>query len=451
MRNYTFPNEETDDSVPQKFTATGSDARCRHALHKVLADTYIEARKLWDHNRAVCIANGGTPDDSELYGPNESQREIERFLEFTGLIPTRPVYVEELNLLDYDNNAPGLDSAIRPSGPTRQDQKWRRFLSLPSDAGATLRRRSSTLSHTITRAMSQPFLQFVPKRKRRKCVSMPDLPNIVEEVPSTGTSVPASNFSFAPTRMKKARRNTVSSTMTTETMSSVNSTSSTASRASSYEGPWISRNEDLYSTRPEYKESRKPVYVPKGQLPPFSFTPRTSSSSASPPSNPASPPVVATRKIKRRLTEPGQRSPVKSFPSPSKPEITLPVSTSSTPTGTLKRLSSLEILPSNIPFNVTVRSSPVPDWLPSYPPPPTPSSFRPNFLLLLSPAEPLPKPEPRTYQKLLVGAILLMPIISLLLFLGFLHLYADYFFPFIIPVMVLVKIEALFFGNCERN
>jgi len=44
-------------------SSSKNDGRSRHSLHKLLADNYVEARKLWDYNRAMCYQNGGIPDE----------------------------------------------------------------------------------------------------------------------------------------------------------------------------------------------------------------------------------------------------------------------------------------------------------------------------------------------------------------------------------------------------
>jgi hypothetical protein len=103
-------------------------------------------------------------------------KEIEGFLEFTGLLPRRPVYIEEEDPVDeVDALEEEEDTAESENDPpTFKSPGWHRLLP-QAESPLKLRRRSSTLSYKITKAMSQPFLAL-PSR-RRKCLSLSDMPS----------------------------------------------------------------------------------------------------------------------------------------------------------------------------------------------------------------------------------------------------------------------------------
>ncbi|KAF5354504.1 hypothetical protein D9758_012407 [Tetrapyrgos nigripes] len=507
------------------------DALSRQLMQKLMADGYAAARRTWDYNRAVCIANGGTPDDSACYGPTPVQREIESFLEFTGLLPRRPVYIEEEDPeqdVEEEEDTCDEENGLEVCPPTPKSGRWHRLLP-QTESPLKLRRRSTTLSHTITKAVSQPFLQALPSR-RRKCLSMSDLPkaspqNVGEAMvasssskspvfaaPVTGrsrgntvssndcastvkpsrsksdtvapttttssTTPPMSPKSTVSTLLpfgRRSRSNTVSSTTSTTTSSTIpsnfalvlpfrrsrrntiSSTSTSSTTASSYSTStssttsttttsqstvvWRSKNEDIYNKLiekhprmfpAEYHEARKPIRVPKGQIPPFTFTPPSAHQST----------VMHSRRLSYDPT------PTSQSPSPLKSEVKLPTSAPPTPSGSR---SSFRV---SQPLEITIRKWEAPEWIPSYPPPPTPTriiSSTPRLKTQVD--EPaLHLPVLKLWEKCLVGSFVFFFLSLLLIPLILIYLYGGYYlFPVIGPFMMYACLKSLIFPDSSES
>ncbi|KAJ3730817.1 hypothetical protein C8R42DRAFT_17548 [Lentinula raphanica] len=122
--DYTVPPQRC---VP----ADRIDARCMHNFQKMMAESYMAGRQYWiDH-----------PDE----GPNEAQQEVEKFLEFTGLLPKRlvpQVEPEPLSMLlkkhsGSSSSSSSISSDAEPPSPTKSRPRWKRYFTMSSTSSSS--------------------------------------------------------------------------------------------------------------------------------------------------------------------------------------------------------------------------------------------------------------------------------------------------------------------------
>ncbi|KAJ3996003.1 hypothetical protein F5050DRAFT_186520 [Lentinula boryana] len=151
------------------------DAICMHKMQKLMADSYIEGRKYWAEN----------PDAA----PNEAQLEVEKFLEFTALLPkrTRPSEIEPVLIVSDEEDSSALTSISEQGFPTppKVRPRWMRYLSFSSNVSSFPKAPSPSRS----RLMSLPLIgkiqrpSFPQKRLRRfsRAITPPVLKRTVSE------------------------------------------------------------------------------------------------------------------------------------------------------------------------------------------------------------------------------------------------------------------------------
>ncbi|KAJ3809535.1 hypothetical protein EV368DRAFT_66103 [Lentinula lateritia] len=177
------------------------DAMAKHQMQMMMAQSYIEGRKYWAEN-----------PDSE---PNEVQLEIEKFLEFTGLLPkrVRQSELEQPSPESDEESSSALTISPEPADAldisTKSRSRWRRYLSFSS--GSPLSAKFLKNSSSRSRSMSLPLIGKIqrpsfpiPKRIRRlsKTITPPALRRTASE-PTKHS--PQSN----PTSAPKSRRMTL--------------------------------------------------------------------------------------------------------------------------------------------------------------------------------------------------------------------------------------------------
>ncbi|KAE9407477.1 hypothetical protein BT96DRAFT_1014052 [Gymnopus androsaceus JB14] len=143
------------------------DAYCMHMMQKMMADSYIQGRKYWDENPH---AHDGVP--------NESQVEVEKFLEFTGLLPKRerPADLEPVFMKLDEESFSESDVA---SHVAKARPRWRRYISLPSGSSAPAFLRSESSSRLRSMSLTLPVigpLQCQPAHTR--ATSEPTKPSL---------------------------------------------------------------------------------------------------------------------------------------------------------------------------------------------------------------------------------------------------------------------------------
>ncbi|KAF9037020.1 hypothetical protein BDP27DRAFT_1526023 [Rhodocollybia butyracea] len=177
MHGFALPDYGEGTIPPVWHTPSNRvDALTLHMMHKLMADSYVEGRKYWaDHG-----------------GPNESQAEVEKFLEFTALLPKRerPELVPESDEEESSSTSSDEFTDEFPLVSAKARPRWKRILSLPSSSAPLLLKPTSTL----LRSASLPFLRknAFPKRLRRlsKSLTPPALRRIASE-PTKSSSLPA--------------------------------------------------------------------------------------------------------------------------------------------------------------------------------------------------------------------------------------------------------------------
>ncbi|KAJ4490567.1 hypothetical protein J3R30DRAFT_3729277 [Lentinula aciculospora] len=155
---FALPDYGENTIFPPARTMPSSrvDAICMQMMQKLMADSYIEGRKYWAEN-----------PDAEGGAPNEVQVEIEKFLEFTALLPkrTRPSETDPV-VPESDEESSSASSSnseeVLPK-PTQSRPRWRRYLSFGSVSTSS---QSRSVSLPLIGKISRPSFPL-PKRLRR--------------------------------------------------------------------------------------------------------------------------------------------------------------------------------------------------------------------------------------------------------------------------------------------
>ncbi|KAJ3785156.1 hypothetical protein GGU10DRAFT_399033 [Lentinula aff. detonsa] len=186
---FALPDYGENTVPPARYMPSSRlDAICMHRMQKLMADSYIEGRKYWAEN----------PDAA----PNEAQLEVEKFLEFTALLPkrTRPSEIEPVLIVSDEEDSSDLTSTSEQGfpRPPKVRPRWIRYLSFSSNVSSFPKAPSPSRS----RLMSLPLIgkiqrpSFSPKRLRRfsRAITSPVLRRTASEPskPSTQSkSTPA--------------------------------------------------------------------------------------------------------------------------------------------------------------------------------------------------------------------------------------------------------------------
>ncbi|KIK67351.1 hypothetical protein GYMLUDRAFT_37450 [Collybiopsis luxurians FD-317 M1] len=191
-----------------------TDAYALHMLQKLMADSYVEGRKYW-----AASSDGG---------PNPAQAEVEKFLEFTGLLSKRERLseIQEVSQpgVRSDCSSEAFADAQDSTIPKESPRHWRRYISLPSGSSPSFLR----LPRSRMRAMSVPLFSKIqrppfplPKRLQRLSKTLTPLP--LMRTISEPRILPSSFSPFS--LMKKPRRMTMDESQMTTATSRVADTS----------------------------------------------------------------------------------------------------------------------------------------------------------------------------------------------------------------------------------
>ncbi|KAF5393316.1 hypothetical protein D9757_000643 [Collybiopsis confluens] len=171
------PPDYTDQSLfpPAAFAPSNQlDAFALQMMQKFMADSYVEGRKYWA---------AGVDD-----GPNESQVEVEKFLEFTGLLPKRERPIAEPRPVLLNSSDSGTQSleARTEAIATTPKPRWKRRLSLPSGPPPAFlkppRLRMRSLSLPLLNKLPRPTFPLTKRLQRlSKNLTLPPLRRTVSE------------------------------------------------------------------------------------------------------------------------------------------------------------------------------------------------------------------------------------------------------------------------------
>ncbi|KAJ7588524.1 hypothetical protein C8J56DRAFT_1164400 [Mycena floridula] len=111
-----------------------AEAKCIMAFQEMMAEAYIASREVWKEQKERFEELGELPENLGLYGPNETQKNVEEWLAATGLVP-KPEPGSDINSMLKELLAEAeaeLAEASSDNDPSRPSASFRRFLLLRS-------------------------------------------------------------------------------------------------------------------------------------------------------------------------------------------------------------------------------------------------------------------------------------------------------------------------------
>ncbi|KAJ7575101.1 hypothetical protein C8J56DRAFT_977094 [Mycena floridula] len=112
-----------------------AEAKCIMAFQEMMAEAYIALREVWKEHKERFEELGELPENLNLYGPNEAQKNVEDWLAATGLIP-KPEPGSNinsmLNELLAEAEAELTETSSDDNDASRPSASFRRFLLLRS-------------------------------------------------------------------------------------------------------------------------------------------------------------------------------------------------------------------------------------------------------------------------------------------------------------------------------